>query len=310
MIESKLRGKNSGGGLYVFTTHTFTTCGSTGRLGPTDTQITNTYTGTSVAGYVVGNSGGYQLWTAPSTGDYTVKIAGASGGGGGAGGAAGSGAVISSTLALVGGVTYSILVGQRGLHDLGGGGGGGSFLWQGTNLLTASAGGGGGGGGGYSGLQGNTGTSGSAGIGTGTATRGGAGGVNGYAGETFDNTGNSWDAAAGAGWYSDSTVAAQYSGTHANNAYRPLNSGLGGLPFNSAKPNNAGGFGGGGGGGGDANSIYSNGGGGGGYSGGGNGGMDVSENRGGGGGGGSYSGSAITTYSPNTFSGYITITLI
>ncbi|WP_204714744.1 hypothetical protein, partial [Escherichia coli] len=56
-------------------TRNFTTCGQTGRTGPSQGQCDGTY-GTGI----VNVSGGVQLWTVPQTGNYTITAAGAQGG--------------------------------------------------------------------------------------------------------------------------------------------------------------------------------------------------------------------------------------
>jgi len=61
-------------------THTFTTCGQTGRVGPTASQILSGYS-TSWHGQNVrqGDFQGYQDWTVPVSGVYEFTVAGASG---------------------------------------------------------------------------------------------------------------------------------------------------------------------------------------------------------------------------------------
>ena len=73
--------------LYSITgdTHTFTTCGQTGRLGPTNSQILAGYS-TSWHGQYLrqGDYQGYQDWTVPVSGIYSFTVSGASGFNGGA----------------------------------------------------------------------------------------------------------------------------------------------------------------------------------------------------------------------------------
>jgi hypothetical protein len=298
------------------TLYSFTNAGATGRNGPTQSQITTAYTGTSLAGSVTVSGQGIQSWTVPTSGRYSISIAGAGGGGN----TAGKGAVLYGEFTLTQGTSLRILVGQLGTASTNnsGGGGGGSFVWNSTSttepLIAAGGGGGDGGGPTYAGVNASLTTSGTAGTWGAAGTpntpnaRPGAGGTDGSAGETFDANGNSWDAAAGAGWKGNSTTATQFSGT-ANSATSPLNGGIGGASF-SLTGINEGGFGGGGGGGGDASSASSVGGGGGGYSGGGNGSNDSSNDRGAGGGGGSYNtgSSATAAVASSLAHGYVRIT--
>lgn len=300
---------------FAGTTYSFTNAAATGRTGPTQSQVNSAYTATTLAGLVTINTQGIQEWTVPSTGSYSIALAGAKGGGS----SGGKGARIYGEFNLTQGQVLKILVGQMGTasHNYGGGGGGGSFVWlssSATEPLIAAGGGGGHGGGQRAGVDASVTTSGTSGTPGATDTAGtwaGAGGTNGNPGQTYDYTSNSWDAAAGAGWKGNSTTASQYSGANQNFAYSPANGGMGGLTF-SANGDNAGGFGGGGGGGGDAFNSQSVGGGGGGYSGGGNGSNDSSTNRGGGGGGGSYNSGTNTssTASSNSSHGYVTITAL
>ena len=298
------------------TIYNFTNAAATGRYGPTQSQVNTAYTSTTLAGSVSVTTQGIQNWTVPTSGKYSIAIAGAGGGGN----TAGKGAVLYGEFTFTQGDTLRILVGQLGTASTNnsGGGGGGSFVWKTASttepLIAAGGGGGDGGGPTYAGVNASLTTSGTAGTwgaaGTPNTPNGspGAGGTNGSAGVTADASGNSWDAAAGAGWKGNSTTAAQFTGTP-NNALSPLNGGTGGASF-SLSGINEGGFGGGGGGGGDANSASSVGGGGGGYSGGGNGSNDSSIDRGAGGGGGSYnSGTNTTSAVASTLAhGYVTIT--
>lgn len=294
------------------TTYSFTNASVVGRNGPTQSQINSAYSSTNLSGLVTINTQGIQEWTVPTTGIYSISIAGAKGGGTNAG----KGALMSGDFEFTQGQLLKILVGQMGTssNNYSGGGGGGSFVWLSSSTsepLIAAGGGGGQGGGGRAGVNASLTTSGTSGTPGANDTSGswaGAGGTLGSAGQTYDYTANSWDAAAGAGWKGNSTTAPQYSGVNQNFAYRPLNGGMGGLSFN-ASGDNSGGFGGGGGGGGDGSSPSSVGAGGGGYSGGGNGSNDSSVNRGAGGGGGSYNSGTnkMSTAGSNSSHGYVTI---
>jgi hypothetical protein len=150
--------------LYVFTSHTFTNAGATGRTGPIITDLTDTYTPdwTNNVNYLNVSTQGIQEWTVPETGTYTITAIGAQGGSGLQGStihAGGKGAWMQGDFALTGGDTLHILVGQQGIggptviiptfNNMAGGGGGGTFVSKGTTLTNSIAlivaGGGGGG---------------------------------------------------------------------------------------------------------------------------------------------------------------------
>ena len=114
-------------------THTFTTCGRTGREGPTASEINGAYSTTWHGQYLrQGNFQGYQDWTVPVSGLYEFDVRGASGYEGSGGGAAGKGAIIKGRIDLVKGEVVTIAVGQVGeAPDSGGvwgGSGGGTFV--------------------------------------------------------------------------------------------------------------------------------------------------------------------------------------
>ena len=68
------------GGLYSFTSHTFTNAGATGRYGPTLTQCRNAYNVTWDGNTSFFNvvTQGIQTWTVPSNGTYEIEAKGAS----------------------------------------------------------------------------------------------------------------------------------------------------------------------------------------------------------------------------------------
>jgi hypothetical protein len=131
--------------------YTFTNAGATGIYGPTQLQIDAAYTGTDLEGNVVVTTQGIQEWTVPTTGIYTIEVAGAKGGdkedyvdlGG-------DGAIVSDSFTLTQGEVIKIVVGQMGSRDLsatnsgGGGGGGGTFVYRSAAEPLIVAGGGGG----------------------------------------------------------------------------------------------------------------------------------------------------------------------
>ena len=261
------------GGAY-----TFTTCGKTGRTGPSQTQVNNAYSQTPLGGQVTSNSG-IQTWTVPSSGSYTIEAYGAQVGPGAtyAVGNPGNGAYMKGTFDLNAGDILHILVGQKGSYTsysnyYGGGGGGGTFVAKGSNLnvslpLIVAGGGGGGGYNSSSFVNGQTGNSGSNG---GNASsnnyRGpGIGGSNGYGASGGTYGGNA------GGFYSNGSGNYNYN-SELGIGFR--NGGNGG----NGQYGGHGGFGGGAGG-------YGGAGGAGGYSGGGGGAWSWG---GAGGGGGSY----------------------
>ena len=264
---------NRDGDAYVFTT-----CGQTGRYGPSQSQLNSTYSQTPLNGLVTSNNG-IQRWVVPSTGNYIIEVSGAQGGPGAtyAVGNPGNGSYMKGTFQLNANDVIHILVGQKGSYtsysnNYGGGGGGGTFVAKGSNLSVSVplivAGGGGGGGYNSSGyVNGQTTTNGSNG---GNASnnnyRGpGIGGTNGYGA-----TGGTYGGNAG-GFYSNGSGNYNY---HSELGIGFRNGGNGG----NGQYGGRGGFGGGGGG-------YGGAGGAGGYSGGGGGAWNYG---GAGGGGGSF----------------------
>ena len=114
-------------------THTFTTCGQTGRVGPTQAQMRATYTTTWDETYLSqGAFQGYQDWTVPVSGIYEFTVSGASGNNGSGGGSVGRGAVVKGRVALTKGEIITIAVGQQGAasgsNPPWGGSGGGTFV--------------------------------------------------------------------------------------------------------------------------------------------------------------------------------------
>jgi tripartite motif-containing protein 56 len=276
--------------LYPFTTFTFTNGTATGALGPSSFDSVSSYTSQSWYSTYFSVSGGIQYWTAPVSGNYTIRAAGASSGL--FSNTYYRGIIIQSTIALIKGQQYKILVGQSGTGYLTGGiyyafgGGGGTFMTTSSNTPIIVAGGGGGptqaSNLGSSNSDASSGTSGNSGSASGgTGGNGGSAGV--YGG-------------GGGGFYSDGQAAT--TGDYYGGKGRAfVNGGAGGVENIGA----IGGFGGGGSGWGSTNQ---GGGGGGGYSGGGSGATTGSQ----GGGGGSYSQTTISVIGYNRGNGYLTIT--
>ena len=130
-------------------TYTFTNCGATGRSGPTQSQVTSTYTsGNSLYNGVTIITQGVQQWTVPVSATYTIEAWGAKGGGVAAGGL---GARIKGEFQLVEDDVIKIVVGQQGGlagSDNTSSGGGGTYVIKSPYNSNASilviAGGGGG----------------------------------------------------------------------------------------------------------------------------------------------------------------------
>ena len=100
-----------GTGAFAQVDYTFTNCGSTGQLGPSEGDVS-----------VVD---GIQYWTVPTTSIYSIEVYGAEGGDDG-----GLGARMYGEFSLTAGTELKILVGQAGgsLDGLHGSGGGGTFV--------------------------------------------------------------------------------------------------------------------------------------------------------------------------------------
>jgi hypothetical protein len=121
--------------LYTISgnTHTFTTCGRTGRVGPTQAEMRAAYSTTWDDTYLSqGNFQGYQDWVVPVSGIYDFTASGASGFNGSGSGGVGRGAVVKGRVTLTKGEIITIAVGQVGAGPtsgtIAGGGGGGTFV--------------------------------------------------------------------------------------------------------------------------------------------------------------------------------------
>lgn len=272
MSISVFRGKSK---PVIFSTHTFTNAGATGRFGPTLIDCQNAYSSQSWSGntsHFNMTTQGYQLWTVPITSTYEITCAGAKGGNSSNTGFAGR--IVRGVFSLTAGQVVTIVVGQIGLNRPtsvgGGGGGGGSFvIYNGSPLIVA-----GGGGGAGNNTNGSAGVFSPSGSGTGgTGLSGQSGGGGGYNGNGFSGGGG------GGLGYTNGLI-----GGNATDNF-----------------SGSGGFGGGG-----AASAFNgwSGAGGGGYTGG-NGSLAGYDS---GGGGGTCFGTDITNIGTNTDNGYVTIT--
>lgn len=301
--------------LYAFTTFVFSNASATGNVGPTYAQVKSAYSTTSWTqnpSYLNVVTPGYQLWTVPATGSYTIQAAGAAGGNY-ASYSKGAGNVISTTATLTQGDQINICVGQAGSTGSGsiaGGGGGGSFVvWAANSTPIIIAGGGGGTSTGYPsagpGIDGVSGTSGTTdGGGQGTGGTSGSGGITNSSDGFLSSYGHG---GGGTGFTSNGyTVAGGQATWHGKGGLTFANGLLGGARGGAGLYGGNGGFGGGGGGGGTASDSRSCSGGAGGYSGGAGG--SVTSATDGGGGGGSYAIGTLTVIGKCTSNGYVRIT--
>ncbi|MFB6264782.1 MAG: Ig-like domain-containing protein [Bradymonadaceae bacterium] len=136
--------------LFSFSSHRFTSCGSSGGRGPTESDCENSYNPKWASDdqlYWMDNRG-IQKWRVPQDGRYRIVAAGAEGGGDRNDEAKpGEGAVIRGTFQLIKGDVLKILVGQKGetskksSHPFGAGGGG-TFVTDANNAPLIVAGGG------------------------------------------------------------------------------------------------------------------------------------------------------------------------
>jgi hypothetical protein len=129
-------------------THTFTSCGQTGRVGPNKANMDSTYAAATWSSTYIqqGNFQGYQDWTVPVSGIYGFTVAGASGNNGSGAGTVGQGAIVSGRVALTKGEIITIAVGQQGAAGSAaqyGGSGGGTFVVRKTGFQPLFVAGGG-----------------------------------------------------------------------------------------------------------------------------------------------------------------------
>lgn len=317
--------------LFAFTSHTFTNAGATGARGPTLANTSSAYAGAAFLGGFFNTIAGIQYFTIPSSGTYTISVAGAKGGNNTTWSIAGAnGAFVQATFTLLAGDELKMIVGQMSPNAFYlCGGGGGTFVCYSNNSPIIIAGGGAGGtyfstsylssqamgriadvvagantvggrGNGGTSLNGNTpngATNGSGGLsGLGLA------GANNYSVGTYSSGAGGGGLLTNGGYNANSVTASGNYAEIANGGIAFVNGGNGGEKTGESYAGD-GGFGGGG----SAEYWqYVGGGGGGGYSGG-----HGGTNWGSGGGGSSYvaaGGSTIITAQNNASHGYITIT--
>jgi hypothetical protein len=311
-IGNGIRLTSENNSLYTFTTFTFTTANTYGRFGPNVSTSTSWYQANYSGNTWVTNTSyynqltqGYQRWTVPATGNYSIQVAGSRAGRDTLGQTyiSGNGAIVSGTVSLTQGQILEIICGQyldtsvsSYASYAGFGGGGGSFVNNYSTSTLLFAAGGGGGAGTYSGASPPpTGYVGQNGVtatwaGNGAVSGSNVGGNNGFGGNVYTTYSIGYRGGAGGGWLTNGqngdgtttpTGGANYGwgGNCYTNGFTGGNYGITwGNPSSYAAT--YGGFGGGGG----SNGII-NGGGGGGYSGGGiSGNVNIYEAQAGGGG--------------------------
>jgi len=137
--------------LYTFSEHKFTNAGKTGPEGPSLSDLSANYTPAWAKNttYLNMTVNGFQLWTVPVNGKYSITCVGAHGAMGTSsttGTRGGRGAFLTGTVDLSKNDVLRIVVGQGGSYSTNhGGGGGASYLYNQTNtkLLFVAGGGGG-----------------------------------------------------------------------------------------------------------------------------------------------------------------------
>lgn len=308
--------EQAGCSLYDFSSHAFTSCGSTGQYGPTLAACRSAYSTSDNwhedDSFLNMTTAGIQSWTVPVSGTYRIVAQGAAGASNSQSYSRAYGASMQGDFELEEGEVILILVGQAGTgnntHGNENGGGGGSFVVR--NSLTPLLVAGGAGGAPSLSYSSNCGKSDGSGR---LSTTGGSvscytnasGGSSGYGG----GTGGSYQGGGGAGFYGDGSNGTAHCGTPTGGSSF-VSGGIGGTG-NSCYSTAEGGFGGGGAGGLGAP------GGGGGYSGGASAGYWSTYADYGGGGGSYNSGTnqvnqvmgSGTGYGPNGFDGVVIITL-
>lgn len=290
----------TGGNTQAQITHTFTSAGASGSVGPTQIQLNTAYGSTNLNGLVDALSTGIQSFTVPQTALYRIEAAGASGGNrlGSPNRFGGLGAYVSGEFNLTQGDVLHILVGQKGVDGTNtGAGGGGSFITS-NGVLLIAAGAGGGATGDNDAANGTTLTAGTVDFPGGSIPGGTAGSGGGVCNNSGTNHGGG-----GGGYSGDGATSTLANAAGGGLAF--VNGGIGGA---STVP---GGFGGGGGATMSGAGLYGGGGGGGGYSGG-AGGQQLNHctagiARSGGGGGGSFNGGTNQSglEGANTGDGYV-----
>jgi len=296
--------------VYEFSTHDFTTCGTSGATGPALSTCQSAYStdwddNTSYLNMTVN---GIQRWTVPATATYRVVATGAAGQTNSAALSGGTPATIQGDIDLTQGEIILILVGQLGVgnsvnHGNENGGGGGTFVVRETGTEPLIVAGGGGGAPSANNSTGCTRTNGDGQLGTSgktvTCSGTGAGGTSGGGGSTAGSN----QGAAGGGLTGDGGNG----GGHCSSSIGGdsfINGGTGGSGGSCYSPAPDGGFGGGG------SGALGTPGGAGGYSGGGAAGSWSGSADFGGGGGSYNAGTNQSSAVSGSGNGSVTITLL
>jgi hypothetical protein len=187
------------------TTYSFSHCGATGRVGPTQSQVNLSYAATNLNGLVATTNAtsGIQTFTIPAGVNVVIIEANGAEGGAVLPNVGGKGARMKGTFSVSPGQVLHIVVGQLGLSQAtnncnGGGGGGGSFVYfAGAPQPLVAAGGGGG-----AHLYLGPGCPGTITTGACTSTNSGGSAGSGGSGGGAGSCGTGWPGGGGAGWQS------------------------------------------------------------------------------------------------------------
>jgi len=224
--------------LYTLTsnTHTFTSGGVTGRVGPDLATLRASYT-TAAAWrdtYLQqGSFQGYQDWTVPVSGIYEFDARGASGFDGAGAGGVGRGAIVKGRVSLTKGEIITIVCGQTGVaptSGAAGGSGGGTFVVRKAGNVPLFVAGGGsaesGSGAGRDGVTTNLGGTSTAGIAAGGQSGFGGRSTNGYSAGGAGFNGAGQDGFSGSGANAGIQLGG---GTYATGLFHNANARVGGF---------------------------------------------------------------------------------
>ena len=224
--------------LYTLTsnTHTFTSGGVTGRVGPDLATLRTAYTTANAWKNTYLQQGtfqGYQDWTVPVSGIYEFDVRGASGFDGSGAGGVGRGAIVKGRVSLTKGEIITIVCGQTGAaptSGAAGGSGGGTFVVRKAGNVPLFVAGGGsaesGSGAGRDGVTTNLGGTSTAGIAAGGQPGFGGRSANGYSagGAGFNGAGQD-----GSSGFGGSFGIQLGGGTYATGLFHEANARVGGF---------------------------------------------------------------------------------